>query len=280
MPSSNDLAKALRALHVPGKPLVLPNIWDEASLRTLLSLNTPSSQTVRAVATASWAVAAARGAADEDLTFEQNLDAIRAVAPVCVAASVPLSTDLQDGYGARVAEVVSAVVSAGAHGANMEDCYLDVGHGKGIEGSLYPLDEQVSRIKTALKAAADAGCPDFALNARCDVFKLDEATGLDDETRMKEALARGKAYLEAGATTVFFWGGMRGLRTAEVKRLVDELGGKVAVLLTRKDGGHSVAELAEIGVARISVGPSLYLFAMDAVKKTAERILGGGKLVA
>ena len=277
--ASNDLAKALKALHVPGKPLVLPNIWDEASLRTLLSLNSDSSKPVKAVATASFAVAAARGTEDEDLTFEQNLEAIRSVAPICAAAGIPLSTDLQDGYGPRIAEVVSSVVKAGAHGGNLEDCYLTVGHGKGIEGSLYPLEEQASRIKKALKAAADAGCPDFAINARCDVFKLDEDTGPDDETRMKEALARGKAYLDAGATTVFFWGGMRGLRTHEVKKLVDELGGKVAVLLSRK-GGHTAGELAEIGVARISVGPSLYLFAMDTVKSTAARILGGGGLVS
>lgn len=72
---------------------------------------------------------------------------------------------------------------------------------------------------------------------------------------------------------------MRGLRTHEVKKLVEELGGKVAVLLSRQ-GGHTAGELAEIGVARISVGPSLYLYAMDAVKSTAARILGGGGLVS
>lgn len=163
-------------------------------------------------------------------------------------------------------------------GANLEDSIPSAGFGRGVAGSLYAKEDAVARIRTALRAAAAAaGVPDFVINARCDVFKLEPAEELDDETRMREALDRGRAYLAAGATTVFFWGGgARGLSTAEVKTLVKELDGKVAVLLTTRDGGHSTAELAEIGVARISIGPSLYLAAMNAIKTGAAQILGGG----
>lgn len=277
--AANTLAKTLKNLHVPSKPLILSNIWDLASLNTILSLNTPTSQPVKALATASWAIAADLGVPDEDLTWEQNLDAIRKIAPAVARSGLPLSTDLQDGYGSRIEEVVAAAVKAGAHGGNIEDSIPSAGFGKGIDGSLYPLDEQVRRLKSALKAAADAGCPDFVLNARTDVFVLDSSPDLDDEKRLKEAVVRGKAFLEAGATTVFVWGGpRRGLRDSEIETLVKELNGRVAVKLGQGNGALSTADLGSKGVARISVGPSLFRIGMEAVKKSALDILQGGNL--
>ncbi|TQW07162.1 hypothetical protein V2A60_000818 [Cordyceps javanica] len=282
--TTNDFAKALKALHKPGRPLIVPNVWDAPSLYAVASLNDNGGggekRPVAAVATASWALAHARGAADEDLTAEQNLAAVRALAPLAAAAGLPLSADLQDGYGARIDDVFTAAASAGVAGANLEDSIPAAGYGRGLEGSLYSKADAVARVRAALGAAAAAGVPDFVVNARCDVFRLDDAPGLDDATRMREALDRGRAYLAAGATTVFFWGGgARGLSTAEVRTLVAELGGRVAVLLTKRDGALSTAELADIGVARISVGPSLYLAAMNAVKTNAAQILGGGGLI-
>ncbi|KAM3431456.1 hypothetical protein NHJ13734_007276 [Beauveria thailandica] len=286
MPSTNDFAKTLKALHRPGQPLIIPNVWDAPSLQAVSSLNDTASSSsssrkpVAALATASWALAHARGAQDEDLTAEQNLDALRVLAPFAALAGLPLSADLQDGYGPRISEIFSTAARYGVAGANLEDSIPSAGFGQGIAGSLYSKEDAVARIKTALEAAAGAGVPDFVINARCDAFRLDASPELDDETRMREALDRGRAYLEAGATTIFFWGGgARGLSTAEVRRLVAELDGRVAVLLTKRDGGHSTAELADMGVARISVGPSLYLAAMDAVKTGAAQILGGGGLL-
>ncbi|UNI18582.1 hypothetical protein JDV02_004840 [Purpureocillium takamizusanense] len=284
----NDAAKALKALHVPKSPVVLTNVWDVASLNTVLSLNNDASsgsgsKPVTAIATASWAIAASEGLADEDLTWEQNLAAISRVAPVARAAGLPLSCDLQDGYGARIDEVVAAAVRAGASGANIEDSIPAAGFGRGIAGSLYPVDEQVRRLRGALKAAAEAGCPDFVLNARCDVFCLDDDDGtngrattarLDDETRLREAIARGKAFLEAGATTVFYWGGPRGgLSRESVRALVEALDGRVAVLLSAYAGGPTVKELGELGVARISIGPTLFRVAMAAAARAAKGIL-------
>jgi 2-methylisocitrate lyase-like PEP mutase family enzyme len=96
---------------------------------------------------------------------------------------------------------------------------------------------------------------------------------------LEEAVRRGKAYLEAGATCVFVWGGnVRGVSRREVEALVKELNGRIAVKLADGETGLSVRELAEIGVCRISVGPSLWVEAMNAVKRGAERILKGGQL--
>lgn len=276
--ATNALAQTLNSLHVPSSPIVFPNIWDLASLNAILSLNTPTSRPVKAVATASWAFAASLGIKDEELTLEQNLAAIQKIVPAVQKAGLPLSVDLQDGYGDQIVNVVRRAVEMGAHGANIEDSIPAEGFGKGIEGSLYGMNDQVTRLKMALKAARDAGCPDFALNARCDVFVLSPSSDLTDEVRMKEAITRGKAYLDAGATTVFYWGGPRGLRDAEIKALVKELGGKVAVKLGQGDGVLSTKELGEMGVARISVGPSLFTIAMEAAKNSALDILQGGNL--
>jgi 2-methylisocitrate lyase-like PEP mutase family enzyme len=275
MASVNYTAKALKAMHVPASPIVFTNVWDAMSLNAVLSLNEGNDKPVKAVATASSAIAAAAGCKDEDLTFEQNIAAIRQIARLCQQAGVPLSADLQDGYGSRIEEVVTAAVHAGVSGANIEDSITSSAYGK-----LYPLDEQVRRLKSALKAAAEAGCPDFVLNARCDIFCLDDP-GLDDDARLKEAIIRGKAFLELGATTVFYMGGQRrGLTKAHLQTLVKELDGRVAVLLGGYAGGPTVSELAELGVARVSIGDDLFPIAMDAIRQAALTVYVKGRLPA
>jgi len=130
---------------------------------------------------------------------------------------------------------------------------------------MYPVEEATSRVQRALKAATDSGVPDFVVNARCDA--LIRGGTLD------EVIERGKKYLEAGATTVFVWGGSkRGVSGAEVKRLVKEFDGRLNVSL-KWTGGLTVAELAEIGVARISVGPAIQFFAIAEFAKKAEELL-------
>lgn len=268
--STNNTAKAFKAMHVPKSPIVLTNIWDVSSLKAVLALNQGDNKPVKAIATASWAIAAAARCKDEELTYEQNMAAIKQVAPLCREADIPLTADLQDGYGLRIQEAVATAIKAGISGANIEDSIPS--------GLLYPLDEQVQRLKAAMSAASEAGCPEFVLNARCDVFCLDDPN-FDDESRMKEAIARGKAFLELGATTVFYWGGPRGgLSKAQLQTLVKELDGRVSVLLRAYAGNPTVSELADIGVARISIGPTLYGVAMGAVQKAASSILGEGKL--
>ncbi|KAL6807051.1 phosphoenolpyruvate phosphomutase domain-containing protein [Trichoderma sp. SZMC 28013] len=277
MASVNQSAQTLKALHKPGSPLVLSNIWDVSSLNAIVSLNSEASKPVKALATASWAIAASLGIKDEELTMVQNLEAISRIAPLAEEAGIPLSVDLQDGYGDLIIAVVTAAVEYGAAGANLEDSIPSAGFGKGISGSLYKLEDQVARLKRAFDAAREAGAPDFVINARSDIFRL-ESPDLSLEARVAEAIKRGKAYLAAGATTVFFYGGPNGLSSETVKTLVKELDGKVAVMLSGQPGSLTTADLASIGVARISVGPSLYIAALNAAKAKALQMFSGGGL--
>ncbi|KAL2754844.1 hypothetical protein ACRALDRAFT_1064634 [Sodiomyces alcalophilus JCM 7366] len=280
MAKQNEMAVAFKKMHEPKSPVILVNIWDVASLHSLLTLNTSQSQPVKAVATASWAIAESLGIRDEDLTVDQNLDAVSRIAPHVRAAGLPLTVDLQDGYGDAIADVVTRAIRLGAVGANIEDSIPSRGFADGVDGSLYGLEAQTGRLRAALRAAGEAGCPDFVVNARCDVFRLERPVpARDDEAALREAVRRGKAYLEAGATTVFFWGGSeRGLYASEVERLVRELDGRVAVKLGAGPRATTTKALGELGVARISIGPSLFLIAMKAIKDAAGAVLTGGGL--
>jgi len=164
-------------------------------------------------------------------------------------------------------------------GANIEDSYPEKGYGRGME-CLRSIEEQVQRIRLAKKTAEAAGVKDFVINARTGMLKLDPApNGWSQKMVLDESVRRGKAYLEAGATCVFVWGGsQKGVSRAEVEVLMTELDGRLAVKLADDENGLSVKELAAIGVCRISVGPSLRREAMNAVKKGAGRILNGGQL--
>jgi 2-methylisocitrate lyase-like PEP mutase family enzyme len=269
-------AQQLKACHLRhGDPLVLANVYDIPSLNALLSVNEISTPRVKAIASASAAFAETFGIPDEDLSFEQNFAAIAPIATRARSAGLPLTADLQDGYGDRIVECIQTAIQLGAVGANIEDSFPHKGFSQGVEGSLRNIDDATGRIKLALSTATDMGVPNFVINARTDVMRLSPAP--DDA--LEETIRRGKSYLEAGATTVFVWGGSkRGLRTEEVERLIDEFNGQLAVKLSDEPDGLTVDELAKMGVARISVGPSLYLAAMDAFKSTARRILEGGRL--
>ncbi|KAI0190410.1 phosphoenolpyruvate phosphomutase-domain-containing protein [Xylaria flabelliformis] len=272
---ATSAAAHFAALHEPGNPLVIPNIWDLSSLKTVLSLNSSSSssQPVKAIATASYAIAETLGLADAELSFGANLIRINQLAPRVRAAGLPLTVDIQDAYGDRLDEVVAAVVKAGAVGANVEDMKED--------GTLWSCEEYVERIQRVIRVAAENGCEGFVVNARCDVLSpasKRQGTEGEEEGLLDETVRRGKRYLDAGATTVFVWGGPRGLRDAEVRTLAREFGGRLAVKLAVGENALSVKELADIGVARISVGPSLYQAAVKTVREAAERIVGGGRL--
>ncbi|KAH6911149.1 PEP phosphonomutase-like protein [Coprinopsis sp. MPI-PUGE-AT-0042] len=259
MPTQNDLAKTLQALHRPGHPLILTNVWDAISASAIASL--PSTT---ALATASYALAAATNTPDESLTLAQNLAAISAIAPVAAAAGKPLTVDLQDGFGNQLEDAVRAVIRLGAVGANLED------YGREVNG-LYDLPTAVERIRRALAVAAEEGVPDFVLNARSDAVFAGE--GADD------AIARGKAYLEAGAGSVFIWGGpeRKGWGREDIKRACEVLGGKLNVMLVLHGEGLNVAQIAELGVARISIGPQLMFKVKQFMAEEAGRILVGAK---
>ncbi|KAF2670351.1 carboxyphosphonoenolpyruvate phosphonomutase-like protein [Microthyrium microscopicum] len=251
--AQNKLAILLRSLHKPGDPVIMANVWDAVTAEALTKV--PG---VKAVATASYAIAAARGVADNDMTFEQNLDGIRSIAPKVAAANLPLSVDLQDGYE-DVAASIKAIIELGVVGCNLED-FND------RTNSLRPKEEAVERLKIAMKAAKEAGVPDFCINARTDVVV--HGGSIDD------AIDRAHAYLDAGAHNSFVWGGgARGLRTEEVARLAEALDGRLNVIRRLTPEGLTLGELKEIGVARISVGPTLQFKALEAFKKAAQDML-------
>lgn len=259
--SPNHLATHLRSLHKPGNPLVLTNAYDASTASIIASL-----PNAHAIATASYAVASTMGVNDNDMTKAQNLSALKTIiaAVRAVNPAKPVTVDLQDGYGDQpeLAAIIKEVISLGAVGCNLEDV-------DNATGQLRSLSDAVDRVKTAMAAAREVGVPDFVVNARTDVLYQDGASSIDD------AVERGKAFLEAGACTVFVWGGPggRGLSSDEVRKLVRELNGMVNVKMNLREGFLGVREIRELGVARISVGPELWKTAMKAFKEQAELLL-------
>ncbi|CBX93864.1 similar to PEP phosphonomutase [Plenodomus lingam JN3] len=258
MSTQNETAKLFKSLHKPGSPIVLTNVWDAISARAVAAI-----PATKALATASAAVAAAAGIDDDDLTLDINLRAIAAIAKVAKEFNKPLTADFQDGFGEQLEDGVRQIIRMGVVGINLEDLGRE-------KGGLYTIEEAQERVRRVMAVAREEGVPDFVVNARSDSYFAGH--GLDD------AITRGKAYLKAGASNVFIWGGptREGWRRDEVVKACKELDGRLNVILvTMKPGGLSVGELGEIGVSRISVGPGFMKRTMKAMEEEARTILEG-----
>jgi 2-methylisocitrate lyase-like PEP mutase family enzyme len=251
MSTQLEKAEELLRLHTVPEPLVLVNVWDAASARVVAE-----AAGCRALATASWAIAAARGVADgEVLSREAMLDAVGVVAR---ATELPVTADLERGYG-DVRMTVEGALEAGAVGCNLED--------SDGAGGLWPSEEHAAVVAAARAAGDAAGIP-LVINARTDVYLVDL---IPPEERLLAALERGAAYLEAGADCVF----VPGVRDVTIlEALVREMGGPISVL--GGAGGPALAELARIGIARVSYGPGPLGVAMAALSRAAETLLAGG----
>lgn len=278
-PVNNEVALLLKSLHKPGDPLVLTNIYDETSTKAVISLNDTSPNLIKALATTSYGIANTFSVPDAELTLNQNLAGIQKIAPIARSAGLPLTVDLQDGYGEFLDQSVHRIIYAGAVGANIEDSYPERGFSDGMN-CLRSVEESAERIRLAIKYAVDVGLPDFVVNARTDVLRLKpNPEGWTRQEMVQEVAKRGKSFLDAGATCVFVWGGAAGdVSKEEVKLLVKEFDGRLAVKLADGQDGLSVKQLAELGVCRISMGAGLYSSDIDGLRKKAERILKGGKL--
>jgi 2-methylisocitrate lyase-like PEP mutase family enzyme len=238
----NDLARRLRELHGQ-PPLVLPNAWDAGSARAIEAAG------ATAIATTSAGVAWAAGVDDAGgLNQESAIAALRAI---CAAVSVPVTADIEAGYG-DVAGTVTAVVQAGAVGINLEDSTARV-----LDDPLV----QAQRIKTAHAAAVAAGI-DLVINARTDTYLFGDRTG---------TIERAKIYADAGAD-VLFVPGVVDLPT--IAELVLESPLPLNVMVG--PGAPTVAELAEVGVARISVGPAITSAAYALAQSAAKELLTSG----
>ncbi|MGX9885258.1 isocitrate lyase/PEP mutase family protein [Streptomyces sp. NPDC002276] len=247
-----DRALAFHALHVAGRPLVLPNAWDAASARIVEDAG------AAAVATTSAGLAWALGVADGDrLDLDRSM---AAVARITSTVTVPVSADIESGFAkdpAGVADTVRAVLAAGAVGVNIEDALY------GGEGVLRPVAEQAERIAAAREAADAEGVPLF-VNARIDTF-LRGAGGVD------ATLERAAAFRAAGADGIFVPGVVE---PGTVQELADGIDGPLNVLVG--PGAPPVAELAALGVARVSAGSSVALAAYAVVRRAARELLDTG----
>lgn len=257
MAALNNLAKTLKSLHVPGKPIIIANVYDILSAQAVAGL--PSA---KAIGTASFGVARANGTEDDDMTMEMNLNAVSGIGKVVLAANKPLTVDAQDAYGENLENAIKGLIERGAVGINLEDCDKDT-------KTMYNHEEAVKRIQRALAAAKAVGVPDFVVNARCDT--------LIHGGELEEVILRGRKYLAAGATSVFVWGGSkRGVSRKEVERMVKDFDGRLNVSL-KMSGADSltIQQLAEIGVSRISIGPQIQFIAMEHLAQKADTMLKG-----
>ena len=221
-------AEKLRKLHVPGDPLVLANVWDPTSARVVESAG------MRAIATASNALAPVNGFEDHGhLPPDVAFGALRRITD---AVMLPVTADLEDGYGLSPEEFVDRLANAGACGANLEDTDHRIG------GALVDADRQAERI-ASIKAAARARGFDPVINARVDVHI--------HKGPIAEGLRRARKYFDSGADCVY------PIFEFDVSAIREYVAlGPTNILY----GPESIAprEFAKLGVARISVGPHLF----------------------
>jgi 2-methylisocitrate lyase-like PEP mutase family enzyme len=191
-------ARALADLHAAPEVLALANVWDVASARVVAGTDG-----ARALATASHSIAATFGYADgEHIPLDLHLDMVERIVR---AVDLPVTMDFEAGYG-DAGETARRVIAAGAVGGNLED-------------RMAPLDEAVAAVTAVLRAGNDAGI-DFVLNARTDAF-VRAAPDADRAATLQEAIARCRAFLDAGAPVVFVPGVVA---RDEIAALVDALG--------------------------------------------------------
>ncbi len=249
-------AELLRSLHVPGEPLVLLNVWDAAGAAVVAGAGAP------AVATASAAIAAGLGVPDGQVVTRAQM--LEAVARIAAAVDVPVSADMEAGYGdtpEAATESALGVIDAGAAGLNLEDT-AETGN-----DPLLSVETFAAKVAAVRSRADDEGVP-LVINARTDVYLAQVG---EPDTRLEHAIGRGRAYLEAGADCVFV-PGAPDART--IRGLVDGIGGPVSVINSL--GAFTVAELAALGVTRVSVGPGAYRSALGLVRLMASEAYDAG----
>lgn len=248
-----EKAAAFRELHGNIDCFLMPNAWDAGSARIL------SAQGFAALGTTSAGIAFSRGLPDgaQAIGRTEMMDAVHRIA---LAVSVPVSADLEAGFGVRpddVAQTVLMALQAGAVGGNIEDAGPDSPDG------LYDLGLAVDRIRAARSAS-----PSFTLTARTD------ACLIGGKQALPQAIERCQAFVQAGANCVF----VPGLTTAEdIGRLVAEVTAPVNVVMGLASSSLTVADLRGLGVRRISVGGSLARTCLGLVRRASRAMLEQGR---
>lgn len=249
MTSQADKAARLRALHHANEPLVLVNAWDAASARIVESCGFP------AIATTSSGVANLEGFRDGHYIGREAM--LAGVARVVRAVSVPVTADMENGYGTTLDDAIATargVIDAGAVGLNFEDGITD-GHAPLIDTEI-----QTRRIRAIRETAQERGVP-LVINARTDTYL--KSVG-DAGARLAATLERAKAYVSAGADCIFVPGVAD---ETTIGALVRGVGAPLNVLASER--APSIAQLQRLGVRRVSFGGWPFGHAMLSLQRFA-----------
>jgi 2-methylisocitrate lyase-like PEP mutase family enzyme len=249
-------AEQLRALHAGPRVLVLPNAWDVASARVLEELGYP------AIATTSAGVAFALGCPDGQRVSRDEM--LEVVARIARAVRVPVTADMEAGYGttlADMAETAKAITAAGAVGLNLEDVTGET------ESSQVNTELQSEKIRTIREVSASVGVS-LVINARTDIYLMPIGP---EAMRFERTVERLRAYRAAGADCVFAPGvSDRGL----IEKLVKAVAAPLNVLATR--GAPPIPELEKLGVRRVSIGSGVMRSTLGLVRRIGKELLEQG----
>ena len=254
--TQQEKAAAFRGLHDGSRILILPNAWDVASARIFEAAG------FRAIGTTSCGVAWALGYPDgERMSREEMLGVVRRIAS---RVTLPVTADMEAGFARTpegVAETARGVIAAGAVGINLEDGTHDP------ERPLTDVSLQVEMIRAARQAASSAGVP-LVINARTDAVWSGSG---EADARLDVAVRRANAYRAAGADCLFVFG----VRDPQaIARLVREIDGPLNVIAG--PGVPAIPALAQLGVARVSVGGGPMRATLTLLRRIADELRGPG----
>jgi 2-methylisocitrate lyase-like PEP mutase family enzyme len=252
----NRTADSFQMMHIAPPILVLANAWDAASARVFEGAG------ARAIGTTSAGIAAVLGYPDGQKVPRELM--LEAIARIAGTVDVPVTADVEAGYGPRaedVAETTRLVIEAGAVGINLEDASGNPAQ------PLFEVEEQIERIRAAREAAEQAGVR-IVINARTDFFLAEIGPPAE---RLNAAVSRANAYRRAGADCLFV-PGVADLAT--IGTLVRDICGPVNVLASR--GTPAVRDLEQIGVARLSVGSGIMRGALALARDAAHELFDQG----
>ncbi len=241
-----------------GRPILfLPNVWDCLSARLFVVAG------FDAIATTSGGVAWALGYPDGERAPWPEV--VAATARIVRSAQVPVTADIEAGYGTTPSEVamhVIEIIRTGVVGINLED---------GLDGSIRSIDDAAARLQAAREAAKKEGVP-IVINARCDIFHLKNH---EEKLRLPATLERCKAYLAAGADCVYPFGLRDPAIIAALTKSLD-----APVNITGRPGLPSLSELERMGVARVTIASAPTLVTMSAIQKLAAELHATGGFAA
>lgn len=249
MTTQANKASAFEALHQQAQAFIIPNPWDKGSARLLEILG------FKALASTSAGFAFSQGKADKQISREQLMQHLQEITAI---TNLPVSADLEDGFGespACVAETILLAAQAGVVGGSIEDT------SNNVDAPIYPIEQAAERIRAAAEAARTLPYK-FMLTARAENYLV----GKPD---LSDTIKRLQAYQEAGADVLF----APGLKTvADIAAVVSSVDRPVNVIMGFPNVALTVADLDKLGVKRVSVGGSLARAALGAFMKASTEL--------